>query len=256
MAFKAKAFAGSHCGCRYQQDYRPTLGRDGKKESGTLEVIKFYYDGAIRMEQHCYGEAATFVFGVWASGMDPDGTLHWNLPDRHKSYYDEDYLPQKLDRVDEAGNLYFDGSPFPWKLADDFAEDPRWGLPPLESGAGQAAGQRQSRIKRHAAAHTFCTDRQNWAGNAAIFAIHIDTVGILGYKYSVALCACGWQPRQESVKREYPGRLARILSDERTGFKWKIKPPAACSRLKRSSISTMPPRLPAHPRCWLSWSRP
>ena len=55
MSFHAKDFAGSHCGCRYQQDYRPTLGRDGKKESGTLEVIKFYYDGAIRMEQHCYG---------------------------------------------------------------------------------------------------------------------------------------------------------------------------------------------------------
>ena len=80
MPFSAKQFAGSHCGCRYQQDYRPTLGRDGKKESGTLEVIKFYYDGAIRFEQHCYGEAATFVFGVWASGMDPDGTLHWALP--------------------------------------------------------------------------------------------------------------------------------------------------------------------------------
>ncbi len=56
MSFHAKEFAGSHCGCRYQQDYRPTLGRDGKKESGTLEVIKFYYDGAIRFEQHCYGE--------------------------------------------------------------------------------------------------------------------------------------------------------------------------------------------------------
>ena len=40
-------------------------------------------------DRHCYGEAATFVFGVWASGMDPDGTLHWNLPDRRKSYYDE-----------------------------------------------------------------------------------------------------------------------------------------------------------------------
>ena len=77
MSFAARDFAGSHCGCRYQQDYRPTLGRDGKKESGTLEVIKFYYDGAIRFEQHCYGEAATFVFGVWASGMDEDGTLHW-----------------------------------------------------------------------------------------------------------------------------------------------------------------------------------
>ena len=69
MAFDPKS-CRSHCGCRYQQDYRPTLGRDGKKESGTLEVIKFYYDGAIRFEQHCYGEAATFVFGVWASGMD------------------------------------------------------------------------------------------------------------------------------------------------------------------------------------------
>ena len=97
MAFDPKKFAGAHCGCRYQQDYRPTLGRDGKKESGTLEVIKFYYDGAIRFEQHCYGEAATFVFGVWASGMDADGTLHWALPDRRKSYYDEDYLPRKLD---------------------------------------------------------------------------------------------------------------------------------------------------------------
>ena len=118
MSFHAKDFAGSHCGCRYQQDYRPTLGRDGKKESGTLEVIKFYYDGAIRFEQHCYGEAATFVFGVWASGMDEDGTLHWVLPDRRKSYYDEAYLPKKLDRVDETGNLYFDGSNFPWKLAD------------------------------------------------------------------------------------------------------------------------------------------
>ena len=127
--FTAKQFAGTHCGCRYQQDYRPTLGKDGKKESGTLEVIKFYYDGAIRMEQHCYGEAATFVFGVWAEGMDADGTLHWALPDRRKSYYDEDYLPRKLDRVDEAGNLYFDGSPFPWKLADDFDEDKRWGYP-------------------------------------------------------------------------------------------------------------------------------
>ena len=101
MSFDPKDFAGSHCGCRYQQDYRPTLGRDGKKESGTLEVIKFYYDGAIRFEQHCYGEAATFVFGVWADHMDPDGTLHWVLPDRRKSYYDEDYLPKKLDRVDE-----------------------------------------------------------------------------------------------------------------------------------------------------------
>ena len=108
MSFHAKDFAGSHCGCRYQQDYRPTLGRDGKKESGTLEVIKFYYDGAIRFEQHCYGEAATFVFGVWASGMDEDGTLHWVLPDRRKSYYDEAYLPKKLDRVSKTACREFE----------------------------------------------------------------------------------------------------------------------------------------------------
>ena len=122
-------------------DYRPTLGRDGKKESGTLEVIKFYYDGAIRFEQHCYGEAATFVFGVWASGMDADGTLHWILPDKRKSYYDEEYLPKKLDRVDEAGNLYFDGSTFPWKLADDFSEDRRWGYPKWKVVLGKLAGK-------------------------------------------------------------------------------------------------------------------
>ena len=128
MSFDPKDFAGSHCGCRYQQDYRPTLGRDGKKES-------------IRFEQHCYGEAATFVFGVWADHMDPDGTLHWVLPDRRKSYYDEDYLPKKLDRVDEAGNLYFDGGVFPWKLADDFAEDKRWGYPKWKVLLGRLTGR-------------------------------------------------------------------------------------------------------------------
>ena len=112
--FTAKQFAGTHCGCRYQQDYRPTLGRD---------------------------EAATFVFGVWAKGMDADGTLHWALPDRRKSYYDEDYLPKKLDRVDEEGNLYFDGSPFPWRLADDFAEDKRWGYPKWKVLLGKLTGK-------------------------------------------------------------------------------------------------------------------
>ncbi len=120
----------------------PPYFRSGRqKESGTLEVIKFYYDGAIRFEQHCYGEAATFVFGVWASGMDEDGTLHWVLPDRRKSYYDESYLPKKLDRVDEAGNLYFDGGVFPWKLADDFAEDKRWGYPKWKVALGKLTGK-------------------------------------------------------------------------------------------------------------------
>ena len=56
MSFDPKDFAGSHCGCRYQQDYRPTLGRDGKKESGTLEVIKFYYDNCAAQFDLALGE--------------------------------------------------------------------------------------------------------------------------------------------------------------------------------------------------------
>ena len=76
-----------------------------------------------------------------AAGMDKDGTLHWVLPDRRKSYYDEAYLPKKLDRVDETGNLYFDGSNFPWKLADDFAEDKRWGYPKWKVVLGKLTGK-------------------------------------------------------------------------------------------------------------------
>ena len=55
--------------------------------------------------------------------------------------YDESYLPKKLDRVDEAGNLYFDGGIFPWKLADDFAEDKRWGYPKWKVALGKLTGK-------------------------------------------------------------------------------------------------------------------
>ena len=53
----------------------------------------------------------------------------------------ESYLPKKLDRVDEAGNLYFDGGIFPWKLADDFAEDKRWGYPKWKVALGKLTGK-------------------------------------------------------------------------------------------------------------------
>ena len=49
--------------------------------------------------------------------------------------------PKKLDRVDEAGNLYFDGGTFPWKLADDFSEDRRWGYPKWKVVLGKLAGK-------------------------------------------------------------------------------------------------------------------
>ena len=97
MAYHAKQFAGSHCGCRYQ------------------------------------------VFGVWCDGMDPDGTLHWSRP--KTGYYDEQYLPKKLTKVGEDGSLYFDDGIFPWKLADDFAEDPRWGYPKWKVMLGKLTGK-------------------------------------------------------------------------------------------------------------------
>ncbi len=40
------------------------------------------------------------------------------------------------------GNLYFDGSNFPWKLADDFEEDKRWGYP-----AGRLLGRLTGKTK-------------------------------------------------------------------------------------------------------------
>ena len=138
--FTAKQFAGTHCGCRYQQDYRPTLGKDGKKESGTLEVIKFYYDGASGWSSTATARRRPLYSASgpreWTRRHPPLGAAR-----RRKSYYDEDYLPRKLDRVDEAGNLYFDGSPFPWKLADDFDEDKRWGYPKWKVLLGKLTGK-------------------------------------------------------------------------------------------------------------------
>ena len=43
--------------------------------------------------------------------------------------------------VDEQGNLYFDGGVFPWKLADDFDEDKRWGYPKWKVLLGKLTGK-------------------------------------------------------------------------------------------------------------------
>ena len=39
------------------------------------------------------------------------------------------------------GRLYFDGGVFPWKLADDFAEDKRWGYPKWKVLLGRLTGK-------------------------------------------------------------------------------------------------------------------
>ena len=75
----------------------------------------------------------------WHYTMDPDGTLHWSRP--KAGYYDEQYLPKKLTKVGEDGSLYFDDGIFPWKLADDFTEDPRWGYPKWKVALGKLTGK-------------------------------------------------------------------------------------------------------------------
>ncbi len=40
-----------------------------------------------------------------------------------------------------AGSLYFDDGIFPWKLADDFSEDARWGYPRWKVVLGRMLGR-------------------------------------------------------------------------------------------------------------------
>ena len=51
-------------------------------------------------------------------------------------------MTQRLSLQNTAITIfYFDGSPFPWKLADDFAEDPRWGYPRWKVVLGKLLGK-------------------------------------------------------------------------------------------------------------------
>ena len=140
MAFDPKKFAGAHCGCRYQQDYRPTLAGTAKRNP-----VRWRSSNSIMMVPSALSSTATARRRPLCSACGLPAWMRRHpalaLPDKRKSYYDEEYLPKKLDRVDEAGNLYFDGSTFPWKLADDFAEDRRWGYPKWKVVLGKLAGK-------------------------------------------------------------------------------------------------------------------
>lgn len=123
MKFNPVDLAGNQCCCRYQKDY--IAHADSRSESATLECIKFYIDGRIRFEQHCYGEAACCIFTLWATAIDDDGTIHWDFPS--KGYYDPNVLPHTLQHIDANGWLYFDDSRLPWKLSADLSSDPSAG---------------------------------------------------------------------------------------------------------------------------------
>lgn len=123
MQINLKKLSGSQCCRRYQKDY--IARTNTRSESATLECIKFYMDGRIRFEQHCYGEAAGCIFSLWAKGMDPDGTLHWDIS--RNGYFDSSVLPSALVSIDENGWLYFDQDSFPWKLSAELDSDPSAG---------------------------------------------------------------------------------------------------------------------------------
>ena len=125
MYIDPRALSGPACCRRYQKDY--IARANARSESATLECIKFYADGKIRFEQHCYGEAASCIFTLWAKDMDAQGNLQWDLP--AKGYYDAAVLPAALERIDENGWLYFTGDPRPWKPAADLEADPAAGYP-------------------------------------------------------------------------------------------------------------------------------
>ncbi len=123
MQIDFKKLAGVQCCRRYQKDY--IARTNTRSESATLECIKFYVDGRIRFEQHCYGEAAGCIFSLWAKRIDSDGTLHWDTP--QNGYYDSSVLPSTLVAIDENGWLYFDQDHFPWKPSAELSSDPTAG---------------------------------------------------------------------------------------------------------------------------------
>lgn len=165
MPFSAKQFAGSHCGCRYQQDYRPTLGRDGKRNparwrsssSIMMEPSGSSSTATARRRPSCsasgrpaWTPTAPFTGPCPTAGRAT--TTRTICPKAGSRGRGREPLLRRLELPVEAGRRFRGGQTL--------------GLPPLEGAAGKADREKQ---------------RMN-CKNLGICAIHIDIVGILGYK--------------------------------------------------------------------------
>lgn len=99
-------------GNRYERDRGPWRFRD---------CLILYYDGRVRLERSCYGEAAGFVFTVWAERVEEDGSLVWReLPATAEN------VPQKITAIKD-GALYLDEKPAAWKCTEELAADKQYG---------------------------------------------------------------------------------------------------------------------------------
>lgn len=97
---------------RYERDRGPWRFRD---------CLILYYDGRVRLERSCYGEAAGLVFTVWAERVEDDGSLLWEeLPTTAAD------VPLKITAIKDAG-LYLDEKPAAWKCTEELAVDKKYG---------------------------------------------------------------------------------------------------------------------------------
>lgn len=116
MTADVKQLAGSYCGTIYERELQAEF----------QDRLFFYFDGKIRFERACYGEAAGLVFEVWASGFDSDGNICWIDKPKYDSYLAA--LPDKLTDMQEDGKaLQFDGQFRRFIFVSDFKNDPQRG---------------------------------------------------------------------------------------------------------------------------------
>ena len=139
--FTAKQFAGTHCGCRYQQDYRPTLGKDGKKESGTLEVIKFYYDGASGWSSTATARRRPLYSASGPRGWTPTAPSTGRCPTAVRATTTRTICPKAGPRG-RSGKSLLRRQPFPVEAGRRFRRRQALGLPEMEGVAGKTHRKR------------------------------------------------------------------------------------------------------------------
>lgn len=121
MTLDVKKIAGSACGTVYERELQPEF----------QDRLFFYYDGKIRFERACYGEAAGRVFEVWASGIDEAGNINWIDKPKYDSFLAA--LPGTLTDIQESANaLQFDGKFKRFVFVSDFKNDPEHGYSKLK----------------------------------------------------------------------------------------------------------------------------
>ena len=86
--------------------------------------VIFYYDGKVRFERYCMGEAAGKVCELTALSLEERGAIQWNYDDC--SYSKKDEAPKVLTGAGRGG-LVFDGKVSLWQKHSELKTDPDHG---------------------------------------------------------------------------------------------------------------------------------